>query len=158
MSEAAQAGDGAILRRRAEGAANGAFGLSRQFLITADDSGGALSQWIEEVPAGAGPPLHVHEREREYFRVLEGAFRFWSGEESFEAGDGDTVLVPAGTPHSFRNIGAEKGQLLITMTPGGLENFFIEVESKGLQPEGDMPEIAAIAARYNLKFVGPPPA
>ena len=128
------------------------------FLITAEDSGGVLSQWLEGVPAGSGPPLHVHEREQELFRVLKGDFRFWSGEKSFEAGSGDTVLVPAGATHSFRNIGQETGRLLITMSPGGLENFFIEVEANGLQPESDMPAIAAIAARFNLSFVAPPPA
>ena len=75
-----------------------------------------------------------------------------------DAQGGDTVLIPAGTAHAFKNTGAGSGQLLVTMTPGGLEGFFIEVQARQLHPSTDMPQIAAIAARFNLEFVGPPPA
>jgi hypothetical protein len=55
-------------------------------------------------------------------------------------------------------VGSSDGQLLITMTPGGAEGFFIEAESRGLHPSRDMPQIMEIASRYNVEFVGPPPA
>ena len=44
-----------------------AFGLKRWFLVTSEDTGSSLSTWIEEIPGGAGPPLHVHHRETEVF-------------------------------------------------------------------------------------------
>lgn len=147
-----------VVRRANQGLANQAFGLPRSFLVRAEDTQGALSQWIEDVPAGAGPPMHVHHREIELFRVLAGEFRFWAAAQSFDAQGGDTVLIPAGTAHAFKNTGAGSGQLLVTMTPGGLEGFFIEVQARQLHPSTDMPQIAAIAARFNLEFVGPPPA
>ena len=52
--------------------------------------------------------------------------------------------------------GRDEHGLLITMTPGGAEGFFIEVEEQGLHPSRDMPRIVEIAARYGLEFVGPP--
>lgn len=151
-------GESILVRRGTEGAINRAFGLPRMFLVRSEEAQGALSQWIEEAPAGAGPPMHVHHRERELFRILAGEFRFWGGAQTFDVHSGDTVLIPAGTAHTFKNTGTSAGQLLITMTPGGLENFFIEVELQQLHPSTDMPQIAAIAARFNLEFVGPPPA
>ena len=148
----------AIVRRSGEGALNRAFDLPRTFLVRSEETGGGLSQWIENVPAGTGPPMHVHHRERELFRILSGQFRFWCAGEMVELSDGDTVVIPSGAHHTFRNVGASEGQLLITMTPGGAEGFFEEVEAEGLHPSRDMPRIVEIATRYGLEFVGPPPA
>jgi len=44
------------------------------------------------------------------------------------------------------------------MTPGGLERFFDEVEDQQLHPSTDMSQSSALAAGYNLEFVGPPAA
>ncbi len=148
----------AILRRSGAGSPNRAFDLPRIFLVRSEETGGGLSQWIEEVPPGAGPPLHVHHREVEIFRVLAGRFRFWCAGAVLDPADGDTVVVPRGAPHAFRNVGAAGGELLVTVTPGGAEGFFEEVERQGLHPSRDMPRIVEIAARFHLEFVGPPPA
>jgi mannose-6-phosphate isomerase-like protein (cupin superfamily) len=151
-------GDRALVRRSGEGANNQAFDLPRTFLVRSDESKGAFSHWFEKVPAGAGPPMHVHHREQELFRVLAGQFRFWCTGEAQDLTDGDTVLIPKGAPHTFKNIGPSEGQLLITLTPGDGDGFFIEVERLGLNPSRDMPQIVEIAGRYGLEFVGPPPA
>jgi len=151
-------GEGALVRRVGEGSVNRAFDLPRTFLVLSDEAGGSFSHWIENVPMGAGPPMHVHHREQEMFRVLSGRFRFWCAGEAQDLGDGDTVLIPIGAHHTFKNIGDGDGQLLITLTPGGADGFFVEVERQGLHPSRDMAQIVEIAARYNLEFVGPPPA
>ncbi|HEV2560321.1 MAG TPA: cupin domain-containing protein [Microvirga sp.] len=154
MGETAQR---AVFRPSGEGQTNRAFDLPRLFLIRADAVGGSFSHWIEEVPAGAGPPMHVHHRERELFRVVAGQFRFWCAGEVRDMIEGDTALIPMGAPHTFKNTGASTGQLLITLTPGAGEGFFFEVEANALHPSRDMPRIVEIAARYGLTFVGPPP-
>jgi mannose-6-phosphate isomerase-like protein (cupin superfamily) len=151
-------GDRALVRRVGEGSSNQAFDLPRTFLVRSDEVKGAFSHWIEKVPAGAGPPMHVHHREQELFRVLAGQFRFWCMGEAQDLTDGDTVLIPKGAPHTFKNIGPGEGQLLITLTPGDGDGFFMEVERLGLHPSRDMPQIVEIAGRYGLEFVGPPPA
>lgn len=53
--------------------------------ITGPETGDALGVWEELVEPEAGAPLHVHHRKDEMFHVLEGRFRIWCGEESFEA-------------------------------------------------------------------------
>ncbi len=146
-----------LVRRDGDGTVNQAFDLPRTFLIRSEDTGSALSQWVEEVPVGIGPPMHIHHKEQELFRILSGEFRFWCAGATFESRTGDTVLIPSGAPHTFKNIGQDTGTLLITMTPGGLERFFDEVENQQLHPSTDMAQIAALAAGYNLEFVGPPP-
>jgi mannose-6-phosphate isomerase-like protein (cupin superfamily) len=151
------AGGSAIVRRVGEGSLNHAFDLPRTFLVRSEETGGALTQWIENVPPGAGPPMHVHHRERELFRILSGEFRFWCAGDVVDLSDGDTVVIPSGAHHTFKNVGTGEGQLLITMTPGGAEGFFEEVEAQGLHPSRDMPQIVEIAGRYGLEFVGPPP-
>jgi mannose-6-phosphate isomerase-like protein (cupin superfamily) len=149
---------GAVVRRSGTGSPNRSFDLPRTFLIRSEDTEGGLSQWVEEAPPGAGPPMHVHHREVELFRILSGRFRFWCAGEVVDLTDGDTVLIPRGAPHTFKNVGAARGELLITMTPGGAEGFFEEVERLNLHPARDMPRIVEIAARYEMEFVGPPPA
>lgn len=151
-------GDRAIVRRVGEGTTNQTFDLQRIFLVRSDEAKGAFSHWIENVPPGAGPPMHVHHREQEMFRVLAGQFRFWCTGEVQDLTDGDTVLIPKGAPHTFKNIGPGEGQLLITLTPGDGDGFFLEVERLGLTPSRDMPQIVEIAGRYGVEFVGPPPA
>ena len=147
----------AIVRRVGEGVFNRAFDLPRTLIILPEEVGGSFSQWVEEVPAGGGPPMHVHHRERELFRVLAGRFRFWCQDEVVDLKEGDTVLVPSGARHTFKNNGASEGKLLVTMMPGGFEQFFLEVENRGLHPSRDMAAIVEAAARFGVEFVGPPP-
>lgn len=132
-----------------------AFGLKRWFLVASEDTGGSLSTWIEEVPAGAGPPLHVHHREPEVFTVLSGRLTFALGDERLSAGPEETVVIPRGTPHTFKNEGAEPARALITLSPGGGEQFFRDVSAEGLGPD-QMERIVEIAESYGLEFVGPP--
>lgn len=144
-----------VFRMPGSGTKNNAF-FPRRFLIVAGDSQGASTVFLENVPPGAGPPLHVHHREQETFYVLSGALRFHceGRDEILEAGG--LALIPAGAKHTFKNEGDSEAEALITLTPGGGEGFFKAVEAEGLNPADDMPRIAEIAAEYGLEFVGPP--
>lgn len=149
--------EGLVLRQSDQGRINNAFGLPRIFKVTAAESAGAMTVWSEDVPVGKGPPLHVHGRERELFYVVAGRLLYQCGETRAEVGPCAVVLIPPGAPHAFINIGDQTASMIVTMTPGGIEGMFDEVEAEGLAPgpEG-MPRIAEIAARYNVTFVGPP--
>src|SRR4051812_8226479 len=63
-------------------------------------------------------PLHVHHGDDEAWYVIEGTLRFRLGDEMCEAGPGEGVLAPKGTPHAYGN--ARQGQLaryLLVTTP-----------------------------------------
>ncbi len=144
--------DAPIIRLPGEGTPNRAFG-ERLIRIRASETAGRFALIEEPVPPGWGPPLHVHQREDEFFQVLEGMFRFRCGDAVQEGGAGTTAFLPRGVPHSFRNIGSGTGRLLVGLTPGGFEGFFEEAAAAGVT---DAAAAEAIAARYGVTYLGPP--
>jgi mannose-6-phosphate isomerase-like protein (cupin superfamily) len=143
----------------AEGRVIECMGAHFAIKVTAAESGGAVGVFEETVPPGDGPPMHVHGREDEVFHFLEGRFRLWCGGRSWVAGAGETVFLPRGVPHTFRNVGEGPGRKLVVVTPGGFEGLFPAVAARGLRLPDDMAELAAMAAaEYGLVFLGPPPA
>lgn len=118
--------------------------------IFAEDTGGACGMLEAIVPAGEGPPCHVHENEDEFFRVLRGRFGFWCAEEYVELTEGGCIVLPRSIPHRFRNIGTEEGRVMVVVTPGGMENFFPTVAQAGREGAAD---IGAISAKFGLTFL-----
>ena len=61
---------------------------------------------FEQVCApGSGAPTHSHAVE-EVLTVLAGVAEIWLGDERAGVASGQSVVVPAGMPHGFRNTGA----------------------------------------------------
>jgi len=120
-------------------------------------TGGAMAVVEATVPAGHGPPKHVHSREDESFYVIEGRFRLWHGDDLMEVGPGEVAYMPKDVPHTYQNIGSEPGRLLVTIIPAGFEGFFRDVSQRGLSAPEDMQELNALAGKYGLQFLGPPP-
>ncbi|WP_220086841.1 cupin domain-containing protein [Rhodovulum viride] len=135
----------------AAGAGHVAHGFGpHRIRLASGDTAGRLGVFEAEVPRGSGPPLHVHEREEELFRVLEGAFAFWCNGIRVDPGAGGVIAIPRGAVHRFENIGAAPGRLMVVMTPGGFEGFFSAVETE--TPENPQ-ALDALAARFDLRFV-----
>jgi quercetin dioxygenase-like cupin family protein len=59
--------------------------------------------WTDAQP-GTGPRLHRHPY-AEIFVIQDGRVLFTVGDETIEASGGQIVVVPAGTPHTFVNLG-----------------------------------------------------
>ena len=115
-----------------------------------------------------GPPLHVHQREDEVFQVLAGEVRFRIGDREQMAGAGDILLVPQGTPHTYR-VESPEGARFLTVTCGREFEDFVRAygrpaEHDGLpEPSGPpTPEQAEVltqaAHQYGIELVGPPPS
>ena len=82
------------------------------FVIAEWRDKGALSgppQWIA--------PLHLHRNDDEAWYVLEGTLNVLVGSEEIEAQAGASVVVPRGTPHTYRNPGPGPVRYLLVMTP-----------------------------------------
>lgn len=133
------------------------LGISTRVLLPAAATGGDLVLFEETTAPGAGPPLHIHAEQAEFFRVMAGEYEFMIGDARFLAGPGDTAFVPAGLPHAFWNRGASPGRLLFGLTPAAEgEAFFSELAS---YMDGDgPPDVAAINEAFAGRFeiVGPP--
>jgi quercetin dioxygenase-like cupin family protein len=63
-----------------------------------------VSMFVTEYPNGRGPDLHLHPY-AEVFLVQAGVAEFRAGEERREVPAGHFVVVPAETPHGFKNRG-----------------------------------------------------
>ena len=60
-----------------------------------------FQQWCDP---GKGAPTHLHAVE-EILTVLDGQAEFWLGDERANLTKGQSMLVPAGRKHGFRNTG-----------------------------------------------------
>src|SRR5438067_2286837 len=119
------------------------------------DTGGVLSVAESIDQPGGGPPPHIHHREDETFQVLEGEYEFTCGDKTFKVRKGATIFAPRGVPHAYRYIGSTPGQLMVTMTPAGFEQFFEEVGA--LEPQQQqIPRVIEIGKKYGLEFLPPP--
>ncbi len=139
-----------IIQPPGAGKVVGVLGAHTTFKVLSSQTGGAYAVLEQEIPAGRGPPLHVHRHETEMFYVLEGQFEVAVSGQKVAAPPGSLVVGPRDIPHTFRNVGPTPGKLLLTVIPGRFADFFLEVDNV---PDGDREAIRALAARYDVEFL-----
>ncbi|WP_338730079.1 cupin domain-containing protein [Haladaptatus sp. DJG-WS-42] len=66
---------------------------------------------------GASVPKHTNEVEHEQY-VLAGEYVVGIGDEEYTVAAGDSLLIPAGTVHWYRNEGDEPGAFLCAVPNG----------------------------------------
>lgn len=75
-------------------------------------------RWEHRLRPGGGVPLdHVHPVQHERFEVLEGTATFRRGRERVRLGAGESIEIPAGTAHGFRNETTADVRLLCEVRP-----------------------------------------
>jgi len=127
-----------------------------------EDTGGAYAFWIDEPPAGVGPPRHVHSREEEGFYVVPGEADFRAGHIDARVGKDTFIALPKGIPHGWKNV-SETGAKLTTFTAaGGNEGFFLKLGAPGdgpPDPRATMPldEINRRTEQYGVTYMGETP-
>jgi quercetin dioxygenase-like cupin family protein len=97
---------------------NRVTGETLVFRTTSADTNGervVVETFVE--PNGAVAAAHVHPAQEELFEVLAGELEFRLGKQKLVAKAGDRVLVPAGTPHRFRNVGDQTAHFVCEVTP-----------------------------------------
>lgn len=135
------------------------------YLVTGDQSGGAVFAMEADVPTGAGPPPHVHSREDETLYILDGELEVQLDDEVQIVSKGDFVWLPKGVPHRFTNTSGKPVRMILSFTPAGIEQFFEEVfeevEDRSAEPPPVTPELIerllAAAPRYGVEFLMPKP-
>jgi mannose-6-phosphate isomerase-like protein (cupin superfamily) len=70
-----------------------------------------VSIFITQYENGHGPDLHLHPYP-ETFVVQEGTATFTAGDEELTVAAGNIVVVPAQTPHGFKNRADERLRVL----------------------------------------------
>ena len=121
------------------------------------DTGGAFA--VFEVPTVpfAGPPLHLHHTENEWFYTLDGERDFQVGDKIYHLAPGGNIFAPRMMPQTWQNVGDSPGKMLVLVQPvGRLEAFFAlfsRLVSIGALSTAAM---KALFEEYDMEVVGPP--
>jgi quercetin dioxygenase-like cupin family protein len=104
-----------------------------RFERTTDEHGAPAVRCEMWVDPGGGVPPHVHPRMEEAFTVLAGRMEFLAGRRWVGADAGETVVVPPGTRHAYRNPGSVEAHVVCIATPPdpGLEGFLTAAAKLG---------------------------
>jgi mannose-6-phosphate isomerase-like protein (cupin superfamily) len=83
------------------------FGVQTRMLVSAMTNSQQPCIFEQWCAPGTGAPTHSHVVE-EVLTVLDGQAEFWVGADRIEASVGQSVLIPAGRQHGFRNTGTKQ--------------------------------------------------
>ncbi len=114
---------------------NSATGEQIQYTAVAEDNSGELVcfNW-RSVPGGVITE-HLHPHQEERFTITAGEARFTLNGHEHLARAGDTVVVPAGVPHSEGNTGTADIEGIVELRPALLTKEFHEAVA-GLVADG----------------------
>ncbi len=134
-------------------------GTTGTCLLSADETGGALSLFVVTFEPGAGVPPHIHTNEDEGFRVLEGELQVQLGDKHVSIAPGGSAWGPRGVAHGLQNVGSVPARVLVVATPGGFENFFGELNTFRPVPgeaEADMMgRMVALLGKHGMSPAAP---
>jgi mannose-6-phosphate isomerase-like protein (cupin superfamily) len=80
-------------------------GVQTRMLVSAANGAAQLCIFEQQVAPGAGAPTHSHPVE-EVLTVRDGEADMWIGEAHVTVTAGQSLLIPAGLLHGFRNGGS----------------------------------------------------
>jgi quercetin dioxygenase-like cupin family protein len=102
------------------------------FRRAVDEDGGEVLYIEVWVDPGGGVPPHIHPAMEERFDVLAGTPSFLAGKKWQTAGPGETVVVPPGTRHAYRNTGNEEAHIIChARPPSSLQSFLEDAAALG---------------------------
>ncbi len=143
--------------QRGQSITNHVTGETLVFRTTSADTNGE-SVVVEAfvTPDGAVAAAHVHPSQEESFEIVAGELEFRVGRKTLVARPGDRVVVPAGTPHRFRNVGGETAHFVCEVTPAlGFEQLIetmFSLANDGKVNRKGMPNPLRLAVIANHHF------
>jgi len=146
------------------------FRTRYRFTREADEGGGEVQHVEMWVDPGGGVTPHIHPAMEERFTVVAGVAEFLGGRQWQSAGPGQTVVVPPGTRHAFRNRGDQVAHVRCEARPPSTLQAFLEdvaglsragkLTRFGLPKPSGLLEAAVLATHYRdmvvLLFPSPP--
>lgn len=113
-----------------------------------------------------GPPIHLHKMQEETFEVLEGSLDVYKETKWITLCKGETIHIPKGTPHSYKNTSGVDTYFKYYITPKGtftqmMYHFEKLIKEGKLNSTKDLRSIiylAMVFRRYNdsVSSVNPP--
>ena len=126
--------------------------LSLKFLRTKDDTAGSVDMFEMTLqPGGRMPVPHYHESWDEVAYGLTGVTTFRVDGRDAALGPGQTVFIPRGTVHSFRNDSGDAATCLCVLTPGVLgPGYFRELAALAAGGAPDPAKMKQVMVRHGL--------
>jgi mannose-6-phosphate isomerase-like protein (cupin superfamily) len=131
------------------------------YKTTGQQTGGAYSLFEVASQPGTWPPPHVQHREEEAFWVLEGEYEFLIEGRTLTASPGALIYVPKGTLHTHKNLGEDVSRMLVTQTPGGLYEGFLEEAGRPgtdlayaspASTPGELQRMVELGRKYGIEY------
>lgn len=142
----------------AEGDALRLPGCLMRVKVNGHDTGGAYALLESVALPGEGDAPHIHTEEDEALYVLEGEIEAQMDEQSVLLGAGAYVYLPRYTLHSYKVVGSKPARLLITVSPAGLELYFVESARLLASSATSANALVSLSAEYGIRFVGTLPS
>jgi mannose-6-phosphate isomerase-like protein (cupin superfamily) len=121
--------------------------------LTSTQTGGAFYLCEAVFAPESGSPLHIHHYEDEVIHVLEGAIDIRLDKEKLHTPVGGIIHLPKKIPHALQNPLKIPLRIMVYAIPGGLENYFDEVDA-ALQNDSFNNEVhAKISRKYGLEWL-----
>jgi mannose-6-phosphate isomerase-like protein (cupin superfamily) len=121
--------------------------------LTGPQNGGAYYLCEAEFAPETGSRLHIHHYEDEVLYVLEGEIDIRLDNENLHVPAGGIVHLPKKVPHAFHNPLKTLLKIVVCAIPGGLENYFEEVEAALQTGSLDDETHKKISMKYGLEWL-----
>ncbi|WP_336134850.1 cupin domain-containing protein [Natronomonas amylolytica] len=94
-----------------------AEGMQKGVLVGAEDGAPNLAIRRFVLEPGAEVPKHTNDIEHEQY-VLDGEYVVGMGDEEYTVSEGDSLHIPAGTVHWYRNESDQQGSFICAVPTG----------------------------------------
>ncbi|MFB6165927.1 MAG: cupin domain-containing protein [Haloarculaceae archaeon] len=102
-----------------------ADGMRKGVLINEDHGAPSLAIRRFTLAPGGSVPKHTNEVEHEQY-VLAGTYTVGIDDEEYEVSPGDSLFIPAGVTHWYRNEGDQEGAFICAVPTGDDEIQVVE--------------------------------
>jgi quercetin dioxygenase-like cupin family protein len=129
--------------------------------LLAEDTGGQLFLFEDQVSQGKCTPFHAHPEADELTYVLEGEILVQIDGTETVVGAGGLSFVPRGVAHAFF-VRSQRARLLSLQTPGVGQGFYRDASDATTDDESDLVDLHRLQASARehpsgIEVLGPPP-
>ena len=121
--------------------------------LTSQQTGGGYYLFESEFDPESGNRLHVHTYEDEVVYVVQGAIQIRLGDGKLETSEGGVAHLPKGIPHALYNPLKTPLRIVALAIPGGMEQFFDELESAMQNGSMDDARHGEISRKYGIEWL-----
>lgn len=120
--------------------------------VVGADTENQVFEWIDDLTPGSAIPPHIHSKEDEIFRVLQGQVEIRIDGKSTILSAGDMAYAPKNLVHSWKVVGDENTKMWVSAFPSGMEHMFQELHAMPPGPP-DLAKVSTICETYGIQFV-----